>query len=196
MLCAETSGCVSELVFWLAFSLRSALRFFLAYGILFFWVVCSENIFCTFSGNLIFFRVAFMKRHSGSKHVQFWFGGGDFARLCSSSAYFFMTLADENEDILFTNTRRPKTIQTTFRLKASSGREGKRTKLRLSLNLNLNLLYLRIPQQGRTLIEGVSIERLQENSCVGSDTIGYMCAYYLKVKKRQRRVVCESFLLW
>ena len=28
------------------------------------------------------------------------------------------------------------------------------------LNLNLNLLYLRIPQQGRTLIEGVSIERL------------------------------------
>ena len=41
----------------------------------------------------------------------------------------------------------------------------------------LNLLYLRIPQQGRTLIEGVSIERLWENSCVRSDTIGYMCAY-------------------
>ena len=38
-----------------------------------------------------------------------------------------MTLADENEDILFTNTRRPKTISTTFRRKASSGRGGKRT---------------------------------------------------------------------
>ena len=64
--------------------------------------------------------------------------------------------------------------------------------------IELNLLYWRIPQQGRTLIEGVSIERLWENSCVRSDAIGYMCAYYLKVKKRQRssRVVCESFLLW
>ena len=31
-------------------------------------------------------------------------------------------LACENENILFTNTGRPKTISTTFRLKASSGR--------------------------------------------------------------------------
>ena len=36
----------------------------------------------------------------------------------------WMTLAGENEDILFTNTRKSKTISTTFRLKASSGREA------------------------------------------------------------------------
>ena len=69
----------------------------------------------------------------------------------------------------------------------------------LAIWIEMNFLYLRIPQQGRTLIEGVSIERLyiKENSCARSDTIGYMCTYYLKAKKRQRRVVCESFfLLW